>query len=102
MYGAPLFCKRKMRLAEGVCANVFANKGEGVVKGKDIRSLPEATPKAKGLETKARVGHRGITFGVGTPPTINTATTCGHDSSIRTPNPRWCESAYSACRSGFR
>jgi hypothetical protein len=40
MYGPPLFCKRKMRKTELVCANVSVNKGvnkgEGVVKDKEI------------------------------------------------------------------
>jgi hypothetical protein len=36
MYGPPRDCKGKTWARRQVCANVFVNKGEGVVKDKDI------------------------------------------------------------------
>jgi hypothetical protein len=38
MYGPPSECKEKVWDERQVCANVFVNKGEGVVKGKDVLS----------------------------------------------------------------
>ena len=36
MYGPPSDCKEKARSRRQVCANVFVNKGEGVVNGRNI------------------------------------------------------------------
>jgi hypothetical protein len=80
-----------------VCANVYVNKGEGVVKGKDVLSAACATPEAKGLETRARADPLRITFGgnVLHQPSIRPRTAAmiplfGH------PTRAGCESAYSA------
>ncbi|MBB5346076.1 hypothetical protein HDF10_004083, partial [Edaphobacter lichenicola] len=45
MYGPPPECKGKAKSERQVCANVFVNKGEDVVKGKDI--LPVAWSNAR-------------------------------------------------------
>ncbi len=73
-----------------VCANGFVNKGEGGVKDENILFVALTQRSEPGLETRARAGPYSNHFPVElSPPTINTATNCGHDSSIRTPSLCW-------------
>jgi hypothetical protein len=48
MYGLPSDCKGKLG-DEKVCVNVFVNKGEVVVKGKDLLSGAVSNARVQGV-----------------------------------------------------
>jgi hypothetical protein len=80
-----------------VCANVFVNKGDEVVEGKDILPVAWSNAPSRSLETRARadpfVDHLGWSvlhhqFGHN----------CDHDCLFGHPIFIGCEGSYSACR----
>jgi hypothetical protein len=76
MYGPPSDCKEKLRARRQVCANVFVNKGEDVVKDKDILPVASSNARSQSLETRVRANPSVESSWVErSPPTINSVTT---------------------------
>jgi hypothetical protein len=68
--------RKKVRARRQVCANVFVNKGEDVVKGKDILPVAWSNARSRSLETRARADPFVESSWVErSPPTINSVTT---------------------------
>jgi hypothetical protein len=74
-YGPPRYRKRKV--SDGlVCANVFVNKGEDVVKDKEILPVAWSNARSQSLETRVRADPSVESFWVErSPSTINSVTT---------------------------
>ena len=49
MYGPPRDCKGKVWTRRQVCANVFVNKGEGSVKGRDLLTVAMSNARDQGV-----------------------------------------------------
>jgi hypothetical protein len=63
MYGPPRDCNGIVRDEEEVCANVFVNKGEGVVKDKHLLFVAWSNALSQGFRDQARAEPPRITFG---------------------------------------
>ena len=73
-----------------VCANVSVNKGEGVVKGKDLLSVALSSARCpRGLGTRARAGSHRISYGGVFSTNHQYGHDCDHDSFMRTPGLCW-------------
>ena len=76
MYGPPHDCKGKARVDRQVCANVFVNKGEDVVKDKVVPPAAWSNARSQSLETRVRADPFVESSWVErSPPTINSVTT---------------------------
>jgi hypothetical protein len=76
MYGPPSDCKEELRARRQVCGNVFVNKGEDVVKDKDILPVASSNARSQSLETRVRANPCVESSWVErSPPTINSVTT---------------------------
>jgi hypothetical protein len=76
MYGPPQDCKGKAKADRRICANVFVNKREDVVKYKDILPVAWSNARSRSLETRARADPFVESSWVErSPPAINSVTT---------------------------
>ena len=76
MYGPPRDCKGKVWSRRQVCANVFVNKGEDVVKDKVVPPAAWSNARSQSLETRVRADPFVESSWVErSPPTINSVTT---------------------------
>ena len=76
MYGPPPNCKGKAWARRQVCANVFVNKGEDVVKDKVVPPAAWSNARSQSLETRVRADPFVESSWVErSPPTINSVTT---------------------------
>ena len=91
MYGPPQDCRQgKFVSRRQVCANVFVNKGEGVVKGRDFLTAAMSNASIpRSLGTRARAGSHRINYGGVFSTNHQYGHDSDHDSSMRTPGLCW-------------
>jgi hypothetical protein len=98
-----LTAREKRRADRQICANVFVNKGEDVVKDKDVLPAAWSNARSQSLETRVRADPFVESFWVGAFSTNHQfGHDCDHDCLFGHPIYIGCEGAYSACRSRLR
>ena len=103
MYGPPRDCKGKVWSRRQVCANVFVNKGEDVVKDKVVPPAAWSNARSQSLETRVRAGSLcRIILGGAFSTNHQFGHDYDHDCLFGHPIFIGCEGAYSACRSRLR